>query len=107
LDQHFGIPPTDWVAGFKEHDDMERKEADAMQKNQSSIRATQSKPSLAVEKYAGIYSDAWYARSQFVWKMGCWFSAWITRPQEWPICGIGNLTRSKHIGAIAPLKTHS
>ncbi len=60
LDSYFHLPPTDWVAAFKTVEDKEEKDAaEAMRKAEAS-RDTQSKPSLPLEKYAGIYNDAWY-----------------------------------------------
>jgi CubicO group peptidase (beta-lactamase class C family) len=60
LDYYFQASPTDWIAAFKAvRDDEERKAAEAMKRAEGS-RAADSKPSLALDKYAGIYNDAWY-----------------------------------------------
>jgi len=60
LDHYLQLPPTDWIAAFKEVDDQERKEAAEAMKKAEGTRAAESKPSLPLEKYAGIYNDAWY-----------------------------------------------
>jgi CubicO group peptidase (beta-lactamase class C family) len=60
FDHYFNLPPTDWIAAYKAVKDTEEKDAaETMQKAQS-VRATDSKPSLPLEKYAGVYNDAWY-----------------------------------------------
>jgi CubicO group peptidase (beta-lactamase class C family) len=60
LDAYLNLPATDWTAAFKEEDDQDEKEAAETMKNAASSRAADSKPSLSVEKYAGIYTDPWY-----------------------------------------------
>ena len=60
FDRYFGLPPTDWIAAFKSADEQEEKDAAEIVKRQDSGRATNSKPSLPLEKYAGVYVDAWY-----------------------------------------------
>jgi CubicO group peptidase (beta-lactamase class C family) len=60
LDHYLGIAPTDWIAAYKEEDAQGEKEAAEFMKEQEKGRAADSKPSLPLEKYAGIYNDAWY-----------------------------------------------
>jgi hypothetical protein len=60
LDHYMQLPPTDWIAAFKKLKDTEEKEAAEMMKKAEGSRAADSKPSLALEKYAGVYNDAWY-----------------------------------------------
>jgi CubicO group peptidase (beta-lactamase class C family) len=60
LDHYFGVAPTDWIAAFKSVRDMDEKDAADAMKKAEGARAADSKPSLALEKYAGAYSDAWY-----------------------------------------------
>jgi CubicO group peptidase (beta-lactamase class C family) len=60
LDHYFGLPATDWIAAFKAADEQEQKEAAEVLKRRDTGRATDSKPSLSAEKYAGVYNDAWY-----------------------------------------------
>jgi len=52
--QDFHVPPTDWVAAFKSVDDMDTKEAAEITKKAASARADDSKPSLPLDKYAGL-----------------------------------------------------
>jgi CubicO group peptidase (beta-lactamase class C family) len=60
LDHYFRVPPTDWIAGFKSLKDAEEKDAAETMKKAEASRAADSKPSLPLEKYAGVYTDAWY-----------------------------------------------
>ena len=60
LDHYFQLPPTDWIAAFKSVKDTEEKEAAEIMKKAEAARDADSKPSLPLEKYAGVYSDAWY-----------------------------------------------
>ena len=60
LDYYFQLPPTDWVAAFKAVKDQEEKEAAETMKKAAASRDANSKPSLPLEKYAGVYNDAWY-----------------------------------------------
>jgi CubicO group peptidase (beta-lactamase class C family) len=60
LDSYFGLPPTEWTTAFKAAQDEEEKAAKQAMAESDKGRAVNSKPSLALEKYAGIYNDAWY-----------------------------------------------
>ena len=60
LDHYFNLPPTDWIAAFKVAKDTREKDAAEMMKKAEGARAANSKPSLPLEKYAGVYHDAWY-----------------------------------------------
>ena len=60
LDHYFNLSPTDWIAAFKAVEDAEAKDAAETMKKAEGSRAADSKPSLALEKYAGVYNDAWY-----------------------------------------------
>ena len=60
LDNYFALPPTDWIAAFRTADEAEQKEADEIIKKQNVSRAADSKPSLTLDKYAGIFADPWY-----------------------------------------------
>ena len=60
LDHYFKLPPTDWIAAYKAVDDAEEKEAAETIKKAEGARAADSNPSLPLEKYAGLYNDAWY-----------------------------------------------
>ena len=60
LDHYLGLKPTDWISLFKATAESEQKGADEIVKNQNAGLAADSKPSLALEKYAGVYTDPWY-----------------------------------------------
>jgi hypothetical protein len=60
LDHYLALKPTDWIAAFKAADEQEEKDAAETMKKQNSGRAEESKPSLPLEKYVGVYTDAWY-----------------------------------------------
>jgi len=60
LDYYFHLPATDWIAGFKAVKDQEEKEAAETMKMAEGARDANSKPSLPLEKYAGVYNDPWY-----------------------------------------------
>jgi CubicO group peptidase (beta-lactamase class C family) len=60
LDHYFNLPPTDWIAGFKALKNTQEKDAAEAMKKAEAARAANSKPSLPLEKYAGVYNDAWY-----------------------------------------------
>ena len=60
VDHYLGGSTADWIAAFKAQDDQDEKEAAETTKKAASGRAANSKPSLALEKYAGAYTDPWY-----------------------------------------------
>jgi CubicO group peptidase (beta-lactamase class C family) len=60
LDHYLSAPATDWVAAFKKSEEMGQARAAEVERRQASTRALDSKPSLALAKYAGRYTDAWY-----------------------------------------------
>ena len=60
LDSYFGLAPTDWIAAYRVEDEQTQKEAAEVMKKQEAGRAADSKPSLPLEKYAGVYTDPWY-----------------------------------------------
>jgi CubicO group peptidase (beta-lactamase class C family) len=60
LDYYFHLPPTDWIAAYKSWKDKENKDAAETMKKAEASRDASSRPSLPLEKYAGIYQDAWY-----------------------------------------------
>jgi hypothetical protein len=60
LDSYFGLPPTEWTTSFKAAADQEQQEAAKILAESGKGHATNSKPSLPLEKYAGVYNDAWY-----------------------------------------------
>ena len=60
LDHYFGLPPTDWIGAFKTLKDQEEKEAAETMKKAEAARSADSKLSLPLERYSGVYTDAWY-----------------------------------------------
>jgi hypothetical protein len=60
LDHYFNLPTTDWIAAYKTVKDTQEKDAREMMEKAEGTRAADSKPSLPLEKYAGVYNDAWY-----------------------------------------------
>ncbi len=60
VDHYVGAPATDWIDAYlKVRARLEARTTEAMKKA-ASARDAASKPSLALEKYAGTYTDAWY-----------------------------------------------
>jgi hypothetical protein len=60
VDHYMGAPATDWVDAYlKVKTRREARTAEALKKA-SAARDAASKSSLALEKYAGTYTDAWY-----------------------------------------------
>jgi len=53
LDSYFGSGKADWITVLHDADESTRKEAEEEVKKQAGGRASDSKPSLALEKYAG------------------------------------------------------
>jgi len=60
LDHYFGVSGNDWIAMMKAAKDAEIAEAAEITRRLAGSRATDSRPALALEKYAGVYNDAWY-----------------------------------------------
>jgi hypothetical protein len=60
LDQYLALPNTDWIAAFQAADEAAQKAANEITNKQNAARATDSRPSLRLEKYAGVYADPWY-----------------------------------------------
>lgn len=60
LDQYLGAPANDWVTAFHTVAQTGEARAREVESKQKTTRAADSKPSLALEKYAGQYSDPWY-----------------------------------------------
>jgi hypothetical protein len=60
LDYYFQLRPNDWISAFKSREDTQEKDAAESMKKAEAARAADSKPSLPLEKYAGVYQDAWY-----------------------------------------------
>jgi hypothetical protein len=60
MDAYLGAPATDWIAAYQA---VERRSSAATASSTAAAtaeRAAGSKPSLALDRYAGKYRDAWY-----------------------------------------------
>jgi hypothetical protein len=62
LDGYLGGPTQDYIAAFRAIEEKEQREADETMRKAAETRASQSKPSLPLDKYAGDYSDPWYGK---------------------------------------------
>jgi len=62
LDSYLGGGTKDYISAFKAAEDKEHKNAEETMQKAQQGRATDSKPSLPLEKYAGDYTDPWYGR---------------------------------------------
>ena len=60
LDSYFGLAATDWIEAHKAAEEQAQKQGAEIMKQLESGRAADSKPSLSIEKYAGVYTDPWY-----------------------------------------------
>ena len=60
LDHYLALQQTDWIAAFKAADEEQQEKAEEITRKQNARLAADSKPSLAPEKYAGVYIDPWY-----------------------------------------------
>jgi CubicO group peptidase (beta-lactamase class C family) len=60
LDHYLGAPPTDWLAAFRTVSARSDSMMAAAEARTAAARDTASRPSLALGKYAGTYTDAWY-----------------------------------------------
>jgi CubicO group peptidase (beta-lactamase class C family) len=60
LDSYLGAPATDWIAVYEAIDKRSRAQTTTAAQASSSARDASSRPSLALDRYAGRYRDAWY-----------------------------------------------
>ncbi len=60
LDSYCGSGDTDWIGVLHDAEESSQTEAEEEVKKRAAGRVSNSKPSLALEKYAGKYEDAWY-----------------------------------------------
>jgi CubicO group peptidase (beta-lactamase class C family) len=60
LDHYLGAPAFDWVAAFKTLNARADSITAAELSKAAAQRDTASRPSLPLEQYAGMYTDAWY-----------------------------------------------
>lgn len=67
LDYYMQAPAFDWVAGFQKFRERRLKELSELEKKAEISREVTSKPSLPLEKYAGLYTDDWYGDIEISW----------------------------------------
>jgi CubicO group peptidase (beta-lactamase class C family) len=60
IDHYMKAPGADWIGAFRAVAEQRLAQAKEVEKKQSAARNADSKPSLALAKYAGRYKDAWY-----------------------------------------------
>lgn len=60
LDFYLGLTPTDWIAAHQAAREQQEQAAAEITKKSETGRAADSKPSLPLEKYTGVYTDPWY-----------------------------------------------
>ncbi len=70
VDSYLGVKGKDWVDAYlKVREKREARMAEVLKKAEAARDAT-SKPSLALEKYAGTYTDAWYGDINITFENG-------------------------------------
>jgi CubicO group peptidase (beta-lactamase class C family) len=62
LDYYLRLSPTDWVAAFRAARDESLAKDNETERRLVANRATGTKPSLNLERYAGEYKDDWYGK---------------------------------------------
>ncbi|MBO0798784.1 MAG: serine hydrolase [Blastocatellia bacterium] len=60
IDHYLNAPATDWVSAFRTVAEQQLAQAKEVEQKQVAAHNAESKPSLALAKYAGRYLDAWY-----------------------------------------------
>jgi CubicO group peptidase (beta-lactamase class C family) len=60
FDHYLGLPANDWVAAYHAVREETVRKANEKERAAAKARAAQSQPSLALDRYAGTYRDAWY-----------------------------------------------
>jgi CubicO group peptidase (beta-lactamase class C family) len=60
LDHYLGLPPTDWIHSYRAVQVRSDSLLGVRTQKTGTTRDSLSHPSLPLEKYAGIYTDAWY-----------------------------------------------
>jgi hypothetical protein len=70
LDSFLKVRPTDWVAAFRQADQLDQAHADSLVANARATRDSLSKPSLPLERYAGQYHDALYGDASITLENG-------------------------------------
>ncbi|HSK11237.1 MAG TPA: serine hydrolase [Vicinamibacterales bacterium] len=63
VDHYLELEPRDWIAAYEEARAQSLARAAAAEKALEQKRDTASRPSLALDRYAGTYEDPWYGRA--------------------------------------------
>jgi CubicO group peptidase (beta-lactamase class C family) len=64
LDALLAQPPRDWSAEYRKSFDKQRAQSRETEQKRLALRATGTKPSLPLEKYAGVYADSMYGEAR-------------------------------------------
>ncbi len=60
IDYYLGAAGFDWVAAYQKVKEKQEAEIKEAEKKAEATRDASSRPSLPLERYAGVYQDAWY-----------------------------------------------
>jgi hypothetical protein len=60
VDHYLGAPPHDWIEAYRAASARRDAQMAEAEKKAAAARDAASKPSLALERYAATYEDAWY-----------------------------------------------
>jgi CubicO group peptidase (beta-lactamase class C family) len=61
-DHYMGAPATDWIQAYLTVSRRQQADTRAAEDKASAARDRTSSPSLPLDRYAGVYEDAWYGR---------------------------------------------
>jgi len=67
LDYYLSAPSKDWIASFLKYKEREEKSTKEEEEKAERERKKDSKPSLPLPSYAGVYKDDWYGDVEIVW----------------------------------------
>lgn len=66
LDYYLGVPEIDWMDAYLKFRKRQKAAIAESEKKAASARDASSSPSLPLERYAGIYNDAWYGNIEIL-----------------------------------------
>ncbi len=70
VDHYLGVPPIDWIEAFRAVSARTQAQMVEAEKKSAAARNAASKPSLALERYAATYEDAWYGDISITMEQG-------------------------------------
>jgi len=70
LDYFLGGRPKDWISAFRRAEEIRIEKAAELEKKNAAKRVRGTKPSLSLDKYAGVYEDAWRGKVSVEYKGG-------------------------------------